>query len=79
MAHQEDKQRTTPKATTASPEKSTKNTTPVPGKDPDVYDPVGMAGKKAGIVEEVEKVIAQDARDDQKTAPTKPAEGREGA
>lgn len=36
------------------------DTKPGGGKDPDVYDPVGMAGKKAGIVQEIEQQLEQD-------------------
>lgn len=34
------------------------------GKDANTYNPVGMAGKKAGIVEEIEQQLHEEASDD---------------
>lgn len=61
MATPEDKDRK-PSAAPTSNGNSAKETTskPVEGKDPDLYDPVGMAGKKAGIVQEIEKQQEQE-------------------
>ena len=57
MATQEDKERNLPPAAPASTVNTAKETDTKPdeGKDPDLYDPVGMAGKKAGIVQELEQ------------------------
>ena len=40
-----------------------------PQKDPDQYDPVGMAGKKAGIVQELEQQLEQEGTDARKGIP----------
>lgn len=54
MAQPEDK-KPTPSTTETAADQSTrpKSQQPVQGKDADEYDPVGMAGKKAGIVVEL--------------------------
>ena len=64
MATQEDKDRK-PSADPTSTDSSAKETGPKPieGKDPDVYDPVGMAGKKAGIVKGIEEKLKQEGTD----------------
>jgi len=64
MATQEDKDRK-PSADPTSTDSSAKETGPRPieGKGPDVYDPVGMAGKKAGIVKEIEDQLKQEGTD----------------
>lgn len=64
MATQEDKDRK-PSAAPTSTGSSAKETGPKPieGKDPDVYDPVGMARKKAGIVKEIEDQLKQEGTD----------------
>ena len=70
MAAQAKKERKDPQATPAAAGNNAKNTegTPAEGKDPDLYDPVGMAGKKAGIVEEIGQQLEQEASD----PPTEP-------
>ena len=68
MATQEDKDRKAPTTGTASKGGSNKNTgnRPAKGKDQDTYDPVGMAGKKAGIVEDLEEQQEQQGTVDSK-------------
>lgn len=51
--------------------KGTPRTAPDP-KDPDVYDPVGMAGKKAGIVEEVARQLDAERQEEDDVDPTVP-------
>ena len=60
MAVQKDKQKQ-PQATPAEQANAkATDAEPVKGKDPNLYDPVGMAGKKAGIVKEI---LEQEAGD----------------
>jgi hypothetical protein len=68
MAQQHHKERERPRGTTAvSPPKS--NADRVAPKDPDLYDPVGMAGEQAGIVKEIEDELKghpkEEGRDEQ--------------
>ena len=56
MAKDQDKDRELPQTTPPSGP-SDSSTGPDASKDPDVYDPVGMAGKKAGIVQEIEQEL----------------------
>lgn len=41
---------------------------PAGGKDPDLYDPVGMAGKKAGIVKELGQEACDPAEPEKEDA-----------
>jgi hypothetical protein len=66
MAQQADKKDERSQGT--PPNTSESNVDPIPSKDPDLYDPVGMAGKKAGIVEKIEEDLGDT-----------PAEGGQGA
>jgi len=61
MATQKDKERKLPPTGPTPARNTTKdsNVDAPAGKDPDTYDPVGMAGKKAGIVVEVEEQLRQ--------------------
>ena len=65
MATQEDKERKLPPAAPPSIGNTAKETDTKPdeGRDPDLYDPVGMAGKKAGVVEEHEQQHEQEGTD----------------
>ncbi|MBK6540109.1 MAG: hypothetical protein IPG10_02245 [Flavobacteriales bacterium] len=71
MATQEDKERKLPPAAPPSIGNTAKETDTKPdeGKDPDLYDPVGMAGKKAGIVQELEQQLEQEGTDARKGIP----------
>lgn len=65
MAKNKDSEGERPQATPSSIETATEKIdrkTSV-NKDPDLYDPVGMAGKKAGIVEEIEQQVKEEAHD----------------
>lgn len=66
MASQKDKERKHHQS--AAPASTGNTATQADGKpdeerDPDLYDPVGMAGKKAGIVEEHEQQHEQEGTD----------------
>ena len=58
MIGQHDKER----PASASDGRSDHQNEDVSGKDPDVYDPMGMAGQKAGIVEEIEQELHKDGQ-----------------
>ena len=55
MATHDDKKRDLPQATPASTDNTAKDAGGKPDetRDPNLYDPVGMAGQKAGIVKEI--------------------------
>lgn len=64
MATQPHNDRKDPKAPTPTGKTTKENDAkPVEGKDPDLYNPVGMAGQKAGIVQEIEQELKQEAHD----------------
>jgi hypothetical protein len=44
-------------------------------KDPDLYDPVGMAGKEAGIVKEIEQELKASTKDEGSDEPGAKREG----
>lgn len=66
MAKQMDKERPIPRADrSAGPEQTGTGDHDAPQhKDPDEYDPVGMAGKKAGIVEELKDEACEPTADE---------------
>ena len=71
MATQEDKKAKMPPTEPASSGETTENTSTntATGKDRDTYDPVGMAGKKAGNVQEIEDQLQQDGREGGRKGP----------
>ena len=65
MATHDNEKRDLPQVTPASAGNATKETEGKPDetRDPDLYDPVGMAGQKTGIVKELEQELKQEGRD----------------
>ncbi len=70
MSQQEDKKPRPAHTDTAAANDSgqTKPQQTPQGKDPDEYDPVGMAGKKAGILLELGAEVAEEEKAKQKAA-----------
>jgi len=72
MTHAEDQNPTpSPTENAAAADKGAKPSQPVPGKDPNEYDPVGMAGKKAGILQEPGEEDNQALKEEQNARHTK--------
>lgn len=81
MSQPENKKPGTSQTDTAATDKNTqpKPAQAPPGKDPNEYDPVGMAGKPAGILLELGEEEASEeakAKGDQKTPIPKDKSGR---
>jgi hypothetical protein len=63
---------------TSTEQSATPQTDQAPqGKDPDVYDPVGMAGKKAGILLELGAEAEDEAGTEEKNGSAKDDDGKE--
>jgi len=65
------KQNTPPSTSDNDAERTTSSNKPVEGDDEHTYDPVGMAGKKAGKVEEIEAQARQAGNTSLKDRTTK--------
>ena len=62
MTTHDDKKRDLPQATSASTDNTAKDAGGKPDetRDPNLYDPVGMAGRKAGLVKEIEQELKEE-------------------
>ena len=81
MSHPEDKKPTPAPVDTAATDKNAQpdSKQPVPRKDPDEYDPVGMAGKKAGILLELGEEANEASKEVQQGSDAKESAGIPGA
>ena len=79
MSQQEDKKPRPAQTSSAAANDSgqTKPQQAPQGKDPDEYDSVGMAGKKAGILLELGAEAAEEAKTEQKDGSANGDEGKE--